>query len=71
VCEANVYLTAAEPDGEPELFLGAVDEIIPDGENVWRLKSIFGEQKLLSGRIVSMHLVEHRILFSPLENPAG
>ncbi|MDR1040056.1 MAG: CooT family nickel-binding protein [Deltaproteobacteria bacterium] len=63
MCEANVYVTSGTPDEEPELFLAAVDEILPDGENVWKLKSIFGEQKVLNGRIQSMNLVDHRILF--------
>jgi predicted RNA-binding protein len=65
MCEANIYLRAPheEEDQEGELFLEAVDEIIPEGENLWRLTSIFGEQKMLAGRIHSMHLVDHKILF--------
>jgi predicted RNA-binding protein len=66
MCEANVYLTTGDRDEDPELFLAAVDEIVPDGENVWKLRSIFGEQKVLTGRIESMHLVDHRILFRQL-----
>jgi predicted RNA-binding protein len=64
MCEANVYLTDGAPDEEPELYLAAVDEILPEGDGVWKLTSIFGEQKVLNGRIVSMKLVDHRILFS-------
>jgi predicted RNA-binding protein len=60
MCEANVYVTS---DGEEELFLSAVDEVIPEDENTWRLTSIFGEQKIMVGKLLSMHLVEHRILF--------
>ncbi|MDR2140380.1 MAG: CooT family nickel-binding protein [Deltaproteobacteria bacterium] len=69
MCEANIFIvnpkTAEEDPGE--LFLEAVDRIIPEGENVWRLTSIFGEQKTLVGRIHSMKLVDHRILFERLD----
>jgi predicted RNA-binding protein len=65
MCEANVYLTSGAPGEEPELFLAAVDEIDPEGDGTWRLKSIFGEQKILRGSIVSMKLVDHRIIFAP------
>ncbi|MDR1873049.1 MAG: CooT family nickel-binding protein [Deltaproteobacteria bacterium] len=65
MCEANVFVIDTEPsEANPgELFLEAVDEIVPEGENLWRLTSIFGEQKTIIGRIHSMHLVDHRILF--------
>ncbi|MDR1035744.1 MAG: CooT family nickel-binding protein [Deltaproteobacteria bacterium] len=63
MCEANVYLTSGAPGEEPDLFLAAVDEIIPDGSGVWKLTSIFGEQKFVKGSILSMNLVDHRILF--------
>jgi predicted RNA-binding protein len=69
MCEANIYVRPAGQDDEAnpgELFLEAVDVIIPEGENLWRLTSIFGEQKMISGRIRSMHLVDHRILFETL-----
>jgi predicted RNA-binding protein len=53
-----------------ELFLEAVDKIMPEGEDVWRVTSIFGEQKIIKGRIRSMALVDHRILFE-LTSPAA
>jgi len=62
MCEANVYL-AAEDDSRPILILESVDRIIPDGPDTWRLVSIFGEQKILEGRVKSMSLVDHRIIF--------
>ncbi|MDR0550350.1 MAG: CooT family nickel-binding protein [Deltaproteobacteria bacterium] len=69
MCEANVFIIQDEPDPENpgELFLEAVDQIIPEGENLWRLTSIFGEQKTLVGRIHSMRLVDHQVLFQRLE----
>jgi predicted RNA-binding protein len=62
MCEANVYLTARDSQAET-LFLEAVDQILPEGPEAWRLISIFGEQKILAGHIKSMNLVEHRIIF--------
>ncbi|MDR2612916.1 MAG: CooT family nickel-binding protein [Deltaproteobacteria bacterium] len=71
MCEANVYLTTGAPEEEPELYLASVDEIIPEGDGVWKLTSIFGEQKHLAGEIIGMSLVDHRIFFRRLEeNPA-
>jgi len=62
MCEANVYLTA-EDGREETLFLESVDKIVPEGPDSWRLTSIFGEQKIITGRIRTMNLVEHRIVF--------
>lgn len=64
MCEANVYMT--DHEGET-LLMEAVDKILPEGPDTWRLTSIFGEQKIVSGRIKSMKLVEHRILFEELK----
>jgi predicted RNA-binding protein len=65
MCEANIYIRTPQDQEDTlgDLFLEAVDQIIPEGENLWRLTSIFGEQKMLAGRIHSMHLVDHKILF--------
>ncbi|MDR2443934.1 MAG: CooT family nickel-binding protein [Deltaproteobacteria bacterium] len=64
MCESNIYVTpAGTEDEEGQLFLEAVDKLLPEGENVWRVTSIFGEQKIINGRIKSMHLVDHKILF--------
>jgi predicted RNA-binding protein len=70
MCEANVYIAGGDPAEEPELFLSQVDQLIPEEGNVWRLTSIFGEQRTISGRIKSMHLVDHRIVFERLEGAA-
>lgn len=65
MCEANVYLSPK--DGQQEsLVLEAVDQVVPEGPEVWRLTSIFGEQKIVTGRLKSMNLVEHRIIFESL-----
>ena len=62
MCEANAYIILKDTS-EESLVLEAVDQVIPEGVDTWRLTSIFGEQKVISGRIKSMNLVEHRIIF--------
>lgn len=58
MCEANAYLLK---DGEEVLVLEAVDVVENEGDQV-RMANIFGEQKIIRGRIRSMSLVNHRIL---------
>jgi predicted RNA-binding protein len=61
MCEANAYIIK---DGKEELFLESVDIIEPDVETAsYRLVTIFGDQKVLTGRIRYMNLVNHKILF--------
>ena len=60
MCEANAYLIV---DGKEHLIMESVDFVEPTGENQWNLISMFGEQKTLTGRIKSMELVNHRVLF--------
>lgn len=58
MCEANAYLLK---EGKEELILEAVDKVENEGERI-RIENIFGEQKLVSGKIRSMSLVNHRIV---------
>lgn len=58
VCEANAYILK---DGEEVLVLEAVDILENEGDEV-RLANIFGEQKVIRGRVRRMSLVNHRIL---------
>lgn len=60
MCEAAAYLIR---NGQEELILEAVDTIEPEDEKSFRLVSIFGEQKTVTGRIKSINLISHRILF--------
>ena len=69
MCEANVYL--ADPEGQETLILEAVDSVMPEGPDNWRLTSIFGEQKMVSGRIKSMNLVDHLIVFENIPTSDG
>jgi len=58
VCEANAYLLK---EGKEELILEAVDVLENEGGQV-RIANIFGEQKIIRGRVRSMSLVNHKIL---------
>jgi len=60
MCEANAYLFK---NGKEDLIMESVDLIEPKEEGRFLLKSIFGEQKIIQGRIKSMNLVNHKIIF--------
>ncbi len=63
MCEANAYLYH---DGREELLLESVDVVQPEADDHYRLVNIFNEQKIVKGRIRSMRLVEHKIIFEVL-----
>ena len=58
MCEASVFRVVG---GKEELVLADVEVLRPEGEMIF-LKSIFGEQKRVKGRIREMNLVDHRIV---------
>ena len=58
MCEATAYVLK---DGREELILQDVDLIEPDGDNL-RLVNIFGEQKVLKAKILSLNLVNHKVI---------
>ncbi|MEW6261520.1 MAG: CooT family nickel-binding protein [Thermodesulfobacteriota bacterium] len=60
MCEAAAYV--AKEDRE-ELILEAVDLIEPEPDGTFRLVSIFGEQRIVKGRIKIINLVNHRVVF--------
>jgi predicted RNA-binding protein len=64
MCEANAYMVC---EGHEELIMESVDILEPEGEDTWRLVGIFGDQKSIKGKIKGMTLVDHKILFEPLE----
>ena len=60
MCEASAFLFRNDQE---ELILESVDEVLPEGDREFRLVNIFGEQKIIKGRLKSMNLVNHKILF--------
>ena len=58
MCEANAYILK---EGKEELLLEFVDKVKPE-KDMLILENIFGQQKIIKGRIVEMALVNHRIL---------
>jgi len=48
-------------EGKEELILEAVDKVENEGDQI-KIENIFGEQKIVHGRIRSMSLVNHRIV---------
>jgi predicted RNA-binding protein len=60
MCEANAFFFR---NGEEELLLESVDLVEPEQEGRTRLVNIFGEQKIIKGKLKSMNLVNHKILF--------
>jgi predicted RNA-binding protein len=60
MCEANAFFFR---NGEEELLLEGVDLVEPEEEGQIRLVNIFGEQKIIKGKLKSMNLVNHKILF--------
>jgi predicted RNA-binding protein len=63
MCEANAYLLK---NGEEHLLLEAVDVLENEGNQV-KVANIFGEQRVIKGRLRSMSLVNHKIILEELE----
>ena len=61
MCEANVYV---DKDGIQELVLESVDIVEPREDGSFRLVNIFGDQKILKGKLKGMNLVDHKIVFT-------
>lgn len=60
MCEAAAYIVK---NGQEELLLEAVDLIEPETDGSYRMVSIFGEQKVVKGKIKAINLVNHKIIF--------
>lgn len=58
MCETNAYLLK---EGAEELYLENIDILKPEGDELY-LRSIFGEEKTLRGRIKEINLKRHRIV---------
>ncbi len=64
MCEASAYIITK--DGQEKLLLEDVDLVEPTNGEV-RLVSIYGEQKVVKGRIKSMSLVNHRLVLEEMD----
>lgn len=62
MCEANVYLHENDHD---ELLLKEVNRLIPEGDTL-TIEDIFGEKKLIKGRIKEIILLDHKIIVEKL-----
>jgi predicted RNA-binding protein len=60
MCEANAYVYK---NGNEELVLESLDIVEPYEEGGYRLISIFGEQKIVRGKLKGMNLVNHKVTF--------
>ncbi|MBU1170986.1 MAG: CooT family nickel-binding protein [Proteobacteria bacterium] len=65
MCEANAYIMK---DGSESLFMESVDLMEPMDDQEFLLTSIFGEQKTIKGRILFMNLVNHKMVFEPMDS---
>jgi len=59
MCESDVFL--ATPEGE-QLLLADVASIVREQDG-YRLVTLFGERAHVRGRLISIDLVNHRVLF--------
>jgi len=64
MCESSAYLLT---DGEERLLLEHLDIVETLEEDRMRLVDIFGEEKILRIRVKRFSLLEHKILFEPLQ----
>jgi len=60
MCEANAFMLR---DWKEELLLEGVDLVEPDRDGSFRLVNIFGDQKIVKGRLKEMRLVDHKVVF--------
>lgn len=58
MCEANAYI---QREGKEELILENVD-LLEAGENTLRISNIFGEEKVVKGRLKRFSLRDNKIV---------
>jgi predicted RNA-binding protein len=64
VCEANAYI---DHNGQEQLYMESVDIIKPEADNRLLIMDIFGDQKILHGKIKKISLVNHKILLEEIK----
>lgn len=62
MCEANVYIS---DNYKEELLLEEVNRIIPDGDFLI-IEDIFGERKIVKGKIKEIILLDHKIIIEKM-----
>lgn len=62
MCEATAYLLK---DEQEQILMESVD-LFETYEDQIRLVNIFGEEKIVSGRLKTLSLVDHKIILVPL-----
>jgi predicted RNA-binding protein len=60
MCEANAYVAV---NGREDLVMENLDCVEPQADGAFLLVDIFGNQRLLKGRLQRMNLVDHRVVF--------
>ena len=58
MCESTVYIYK---DGKEEVLLEGV-ELLENRDGEVRVVSLFGEEKMIKGRITSLSLLDHKII---------
>jgi predicted RNA-binding protein len=58
MCESTAY---TYKDGEETILLDGVD-LLEDKDGVIKVRNLFGEEKKVQGKVISLSLVEHKII---------
>lgn len=61
MCESNVYIRRGENE---EKVLEEVEILRPEGEGIIFLANIYGEQKRIKAKLVSIDFTEHKVVLS-------
>lgn len=69
MCEANVYLL--DEKGKANLYLDAVDKVVPQEDGKIFMENIYGERKTVEARIRNMELVDHKIYLEQTQKPSA
>jgi predicted RNA-binding protein len=59
MCESNVYIRRGDVE---EKLLEDVEVLRPEGEDVFFLANIYGEQKRVKAKLISIDFTEHKVL---------
>ena len=62
MCESTAYMNI---DGKEEILLEGV-ELLENRDGEIRVVSLFGEEKVVKGRIASLSLLDHKIVIEAL-----